>query len=83
MGKMYSTLILNFYYVLPQPNDSILALPACRMLVNPSTYCSSMSNKASTKPMRYIETAMELANVNMRPMAPPNSGPRRTIKSYW
>jgi len=24
----------------------------------------------------YMETAMELANVNIKPMAPPNSGPR-------
>jgi hypothetical protein len=34
-----------------------------------------MSNNASTKPIKYIETAIELARVNMRPMAPPNSGP--------
>jgi hypothetical protein len=26
--------------------------------------------------MRYIETAMELAKKNIRPMAPPNSGPK-------
>ncbi len=47
------------------------------MLVNPSTYCSSMSSKASTKPIKYMETAMELARVNIRPIAPPNSGPKR------
>ena len=52
-------------------------IPACKMLVKPSTYCSSMSRRASTKPIKYIETAMELANVNIKPMAPPNSGPKR------
>ena len=38
-------------------------------------YCFMQSSNDSQNPMRYIETAMELARKNIRPMAPPNSGP--------
>ena len=38
-------------------------------------YCFMQSSSDSQKPMRYIETAMELARKNISPMAPPNSGP--------
>ena len=41
----------------------------------PSMYSLSMSFKESQNPMMYIDTAIELAMVNMIPMAPPNSGP--------
>ncbi len=33
----------------------------------------------SQNPMRYIDTAMELARKNINPMAPPNSGPKENI----
>ena len=33
------------------------------------------SRKLSANPIMYIATAMEFARVNIRPMAPPNSGP--------
>jgi len=39
-------------------------------------YCFMQSRSDSQNPMRYIETAMELAKKNIRPMAPPNSGPK-------
>jgi len=34
------------------------------------------SRRDSQNPIRYIETAMELARKNIRPIAPPNSGPK-------
>ena len=35
----------------------------------------SMSSRDSQNPITYIATAIELASVNIRPIAPPNSGP--------
>ena len=35
----------------------------------------------SQNPIVYMATATELATVNMRPMAPPNSGPRDLEKN--
>ena len=32
--------------------------------------------RESQKPMMYVAAAMELAKVNIRPIEPPNSGPR-------
>lgn len=36
----------------------------------------SNSTTVSAKPTTYIATATALANAKIRPMAPPNSGPR-------
>ena len=58
----------------PMSLMSLTLIPT--MLSKSGRVCCSMSIRASQKPIRYMETAMELARVNMRPMAPPNSGPR-------
>ncbi len=58
----------------PMSLMSLTLIPT--MLSKSGRVCCSMSIRASQKPIRYMDTAMELARVNMRPMAPPNSGPR-------
>lgn len=35
----------------------------------------SMSRRDSQNPITYMATAIEFASVNIRPIAPPNSGP--------
>jgi hypothetical protein len=52
-----------------------LSLPAESMLLNPKMYLIRQSSKDSQKPRVSIATPIELAKVNIKPIAPPNSGP--------
>lgn len=49
---------------------------------NPGTWWSNMSRNDSQNPIVSIATHMELAKVNIKPIAPPNSGPMDKLKQY-
>ena len=53
-----------------------LSLPADKILVNPKMYRMRQSSRDSQKPSVSIATPIELAKVNIKPIAPPNSGPK-------
>ena len=62
-----------------EPEIPMILMSFNRTVVMPwmPPYCFMQSSNDSQNPIKYMDTAIELAKKNRRPMAPPNSGPEK------